>query len=112
MTTVDAHRKFPGWRPAMKPTRILVATLVSGLLAAAGVVAATGPASAANLLANPGFETGTLSGWSCSGSTVISSPVHSGTRALAATPAGSDYARCAQTVSVLPNTAYTLSAWV
>ena len=38
--------------------------------------------------------------------------MHGGTRALQATPAGNDTARCQQTVSVKPSSAYTLSAWV
>jgi chitodextrinase len=38
--------------------------------------------------------------------------VHSGSGALSATPAGQDYARCEQTVSVQPSSSYTLSAWV
>ena len=90
----------------------LVQTAV--LLAAGGVALAALPASAANLLVNPGFETGTLAGWTCSGSTgsVVSSPVHSGTHALAGAASTSDNAQCTQTVSVRPNTAYTLSAWV
>ncbi|MFC4016261.1 chitinase [Nonomuraea purpurea] len=81
------------------------------VLLASGLIAlhAT-PASAANLLANPGFESG-LSGWSCSGAQAVSSPVHGGTRALQATPQGSDYARCQQVVTVKPSTTYQLSAW-
>ena len=70
------------------------------------------PASAANLLTNPGFETGSLSGWSCSGGSVVTSPVRSGSYALAATASASDHARCAQTVTVQPGTTYTVSAWV
>ena len=70
------------------------------------------PARAANLLANPGFEGGSLSGWSCSSASTVSSPVHSGSYALAGAAGSSDFAQCAQTVSVVPNTAYTLSAWV
>ncbi|AEK46257.1 chitinase [Amycolatopsis mediterranei S699] len=70
------------------------------------------PAAAANLLANPGFEAGSLSGWTCSNATAVSTPVHSGGYALAGTPVGADYAQCAQTVSVQPNTTYTVSAWV
>jgi len=66
------------------------------------------PASAANLLTNAGFESGSLSGWSCAGGSVVSSPVHSGSHALAA----SDYGKCAQTVAVQPSTTYTVSAWV
>ncbi|AYC38876.1 chitinase [Streptomyces griseorubiginosus] len=73
------------------------------------------PASAAdvNNAKNAGFESG-LSGWTCSASsgTTVSSPVHSGSAALKATPAGQDNARCTQTVAVKPNSTYTLSAWV
>jgi hypothetical protein len=74
----------------------------------------TGTAYAANIAANPGFESG-LSGWTCSGSSgaqVVSTPVHGGTKALSATPVGSDYARCQQTIAVKPSTKYTLSSWV
>ncbi|WP_239090082.1 chitinase [Sphaerimonospora thailandensis] len=73
-----------------------------------------GTASAANIVANPGFESG-LDGWTCSaasGAQTVSSPVHGGTKALSAIPAGSDYARCQQTISVRPSTSYALSAWV
>ncbi|MFF7949752.1 chitinase [Streptomyces griseorubiginosus] len=73
------------------------------------------PASAADInnAKNAGFESG-LSGWTCSASsgTTVSSPVHGGSAALKATPAGQDNARCAQTVAVKPNSTYTLSAWV
>ncbi|MFK4545185.1 chitinase [Streptomyces tendae] len=76
---------------------------------------AVGPASAAdvNNAKNAGFESG-LSNWTCSansGSTVAS-PVHAGSAALKATPAGQDNARCSQSVAVKPNSTYTLSAWV
>ncbi|GLP68079.1 chitinase [Streptomyces sp. TUS-ST3] len=85
-----------------------------------GVVAAlalgfAGPASAAdvNNAKNAGFESG-LTGWTCSAGsgTTVSSPVHGGSAALKATPAGQDNAKCVQTVAVKPNSAYTLSAWV
>jgi Carbohydrate binding domain len=94
---------------------------VAGALALAGsglaaVVFSAAPATAAssNLLSNPGFETGSLSGWSCDAGTasVVSSPVHSGSHALAATPTSSDDAQCTQTVSVQPSTSYTLSGYV
>jgi Fibronectin type III domain/Carbohydrate binding domain len=84
----------------------VTATGVSGL-------ATAGAAAQANLLANPGFETGNLSGWSCSPlSRVVTSPVHSGSYALAGAASGSDDAQCTQSVSVQPSTAYTLSGWV
>ncbi|PWS51295.1 chitinase, partial [Streptomyces sp. FT05W] len=62
---------------------------------------------------NGGFEAG-LDGWSCTGGsgTTVGTPVHGGTSALKATPAGSDNARCSQTVTVKPDSAYTLGAWV
>ncbi|MCL6666962.1 chitinase [Streptomyces panaciradicis] len=75
----------------------------------------TGQASAAdvNNAQNAGFESG-LGNWTCSASsgTTVSSPVHSGSAALKATPAGQDDAQCSQTVAVKPGSTYTLSAWV
>jgi chitinase len=76
------------------------------------IIVGAQPAAAANLLTNAGFESGNLSGWACSGGAVVSSPVHSGTHALAGTATASDTAQCTQTVSVVPNTAYSVSAWV
>ncbi|MDN5382833.1 glycoside hydrolase family 18 protein [Streptomyces sp. LB8] len=78
-------------------------------------LAVTGQASAAdvNNAKNAGFESG-LSNWTCSADsgTTVSSPVHSGSAALKATPAGLDHAKCTQTVAVRPDSTYTLSAWV
>ena len=88
----------------------LSAILAAFLLALSGLLAA--PAEAANLLANPGFEAGSLSGWTCANATTVATPVHSGSYALAATPVGADYAQCSQTVPVRANTTYTVSAWV
>ncbi|WP_103338381.1 chitinase [Amycolatopsis sp. CA-126428] len=93
----------------MRRSRLSV-TLAAFLLALSGLLAV--PAEAANLLTNPGFEAGSLSGWACSNATAVSTPVHSGGYALSGTPVGADYAQCAQTVSVQPNTTYTVSAWV
>ena len=72
------------------------------------------PAQAVTLLTNPGFESGALSPWTCSGGlgSVVGSPVHSGAKALAGAANSNDNAQCTQTVSVQPNTAYTLSAFV
>ncbi|WP_181771481.1 chitinase [Amycolatopsis pittospori] len=97
----------------VKPKHAFLA-LLSSLAVCLGVTfAVSGSASAANILTNPGFELGTTSGWTCSGtSAVVTTPVHSGSRALSATPAGQDNARCSQSVPVKANTAYTLSAWV
>ncbi|MGW7365321.1 chitinase [Streptomyces sp. NPDC054841] len=98
----------------MDPTRPL-AVAVAALLAASGLVASARSAQAADteLARNGGFESG-LDGWSCTAGSgaVVSSPVRSGTKALQATPAGSDNAKCSQTVTVQPNSSYTLSGWV
>ena len=78
-----------------------------------GAIAAFVPsASAAELLSNPGFESGGLAPWSCSAGSVVSSPVHSGGKALAGAASSSDNAQCTQTVAVQPGSSYTLSAWV
>ncbi|MFD7873360.1 carbohydrate binding domain-containing protein [Streptomyces sp. NPDC059766] len=98
----------------VRSRRRLLALLGTAALAVAGAVALPGTAQAANVLTNPGFETGSLSPWSCTGNlgSVVSSPVHGGSKALAGAPSSSDNAQCTQTVSVQPNTAYTLSGWV
>ncbi|MFJ8564176.1 chitinase [Streptomyces sp. NPDC093514] len=81
----------------------------------AGFLAAGPPAAAADadLVRNGGFEAG-LDGWSCSGGSgaIVTTPVHGGGSALRATPAGQDNARCSQTVTVKPDSSYTLAAWV
>ena len=43
---------------------------------------------------------------------MASSPVHSGTKALHGSPSSSDNAQCSQTITVKPNTKYTLSGYV
>ncbi|HYW27944.1 MAG TPA: glycosyl hydrolase family 18 protein, partial [Terriglobales bacterium] len=66
-----------------------------------------------NLLANPGFESGSLSPWTCSPlDSVVTGPVHSGSHALAAAANNSDNAQCTQTIAVQPNHSYTLTGWV
>ncbi|MFE7598988.1 chitinase [Streptomyces sp. NPDC057494] len=89
--------------------------LLAGSLAAGGLLALTPAAQAADteLARNGGFEAG-LDGWTCTAGSgaVVPSPVHGGTKALQATPAGSDNAKCSQTVTVKPNSSYTLSGWV
>ncbi|MFG1628435.1 chitinase [Kribbella sp. NPDC049227] len=82
---------------------VVVGVLLTGI---------TVPAQAANILSNPGFETGSLSGWTCSGGSVVTSPVRSGSHALNGAVSSSDFAQCSQTVSVQPSTSYTLSGWV
>jgi hypothetical protein len=92
----------------------LLALLGSAALALVGAVALPGTAQAANVLTNPGFESGALSPWSCTGNlgSVVPSPVHGGSKALQGAVSSSDIAKCSQTVSVRPNTSYSLSGWV
>ncbi|MCF3963586.1 glycoside hydrolase family 18 protein [Streptomyces fuscigenes] len=89
-----------------------MAALAAGALSLAGL-AGTAHAADVNVLKNGGFESG-LANWSCAAGSaaVVSSPVHGGSSALRGTPAGQDFAQCAQTVAVAPNSTYTLSAWV
>ncbi|MFF5848308.1 chitinase [[Kitasatospora] papulosa] len=100
--------------------RSRVRPLLGGAVAvvAAGALAVTGLATSAqaadvNVAKNAGFESG-LANWTCSGGsgTTVSSPVHGGTSALKASPAGQDNAKCTQTVAVKPNSTYALSSWV
>ncbi|MFF3893868.1 chitinase [Streptomyces sp. NPDC001812] len=94
--------------------RLWAGALVSAL-ALTLPLAGAGQAAAAdvNNVKNGGFEAG-LSNWTCSANsgTTVSSPVHGGTAALKATPAGQDNARCTQTVAVRPDSTYSLSTWV
>ncbi|MCT9093332.1 glycoside hydrolase family 18 protein [Streptomyces sp. ASQP_92] len=93
----------------------LCAALTAAALVTAGLLAAAPSARAADtdLIRNGGFESG-LAGWTCTAGSgaAVSSPVHGGSAALKATPAGSDNAQCAQSVAVQPNSTYTLSSWV
>ncbi|WP_353941560.1 carbohydrate binding domain-containing protein [Streptomyces sp. HUAS MG91] len=102
-------------RPSRRSGRSrILALLGTAALAVGGAVALPGTAQAANILGNNGFETGSLGPWSCTGNlgSVVSSPVHGGTKALAGAASASDNAKCSQTVAVQPNTTYTLSGWV
>src|SRR5256885_12499064 len=85
--------------------------LLTAIAVVAGLITGSATASAANLLSNPGFESG-LSGWTCSGGSTVSSPVHSGTAALCDSVTDSDFAQCTQTVTVVPSSTYSVSAWV
>lgn len=110
-----AHRTGPAPHRSTVLTRSLAGVSAAALIGAGIAVAGSVTAGAAtpNLVANPGFESG-LSGWTCSAGTaaVVAGPVHSGAAALQATPTGQDTAQCSQTISVQPNSQYTLSAYV
>jgi hypothetical protein len=94
-------------------TRVVLVSVAAAATALAAIVAVMPGASAAtNAITNPGFETGSLSGWTCDASdSVVTGHAHSGTYALSGA-AGNDTAQCAQTLTLVPNTAYTLSASV
>ncbi|MFD9792394.1 chitinase [Streptomyces sp. NPDC059070] len=112
---MDRTRRFSRPPGPLSPPPRLLAALIAGVVAAGGLVASAQTAHAADteLARNGGFEAG-LDGWSCTAGsgTAVSSPVHGGAKALQATPAGGDNAQCAQSVTVQPNSTYTLSSWV
>jgi carbohydrate binding protein with CBM4/9 domain len=73
-------------------------------------ISATAPPP--NSLANGGFETGSLSPWVCqAGDTVVTAPVHSGTYAAEISATDSQTGECDQTITLSPNTSYTLTGW-
>ncbi|MEV0532982.1 glycosyl hydrolase family 18 protein [Kitasatospora sp. NPDC050463] len=64
-------------------------------------------------LVNGGLETGSLAPWTCQGGgAVVATPAHSGSHALQAAATAGQTGQCAQTVTLSPNTSYTLSGWV
>ncbi|HEY4458740.1 MAG TPA: glycosyl hydrolase family 18 protein [Pseudonocardiaceae bacterium] len=66
-----------------------------------------------NGLTNGGFESGSLSPWTCqSGSAVVASPAHSGSHALQVAATSSQTGECDQTITVSANASHTLTAWV
>ncbi len=62
-------------------------------------------------LQNGNFETGSISPWTCTTGSGISTNAHSGTYAAVLASNGSKAGECDQTVTLLPNHAYTLTAW-
>ncbi|MFJ5776017.1 chitinase [Streptomyces sp. NPDC093094] len=99
--------------PGRRRRTRLFAGAVTAALALSLTAAVDASAADVNNARNAGFESG-LANWTCSASsgTTVSSPVHGGSAALRAAPAGQDNARCSQSVAVKPNSTYTLSAWV
>lgn len=72
----------------------------------------SGPGGGGTLV-NGGFESGSLAPWTCeSGGAVVSSPTHGGSYAVKTAPTSSQTGECTQTLTLKPNTAYTLSGWV
>ncbi|MEU9454918.1 carbohydrate binding domain-containing protein [Streptomyces sp. NPDC048277] len=76
-------------------------------------VTTSGSGGGGGSLTNAGFETGSSSPWTCTGgSSVVSSPVHSGSHSLQVAPSSSSTGECDQTVTLSPNHTYTLTGWV
>ncbi|MFD4655248.1 carbohydrate binding domain-containing protein, partial [Kitasatospora sp. NPDC058444] len=88
------------------------ATGASGNHIAAYTLTVTGAGPTTGLV-NGDLESGSLSPWTCqSGGAVVSTPVHSGSKALQAAATAGQTGECSQTVTLKPNTSYTLSGWV
>ncbi|MEV6992091.1 glycosyl hydrolase family 18 protein [Streptomyces sp. NPDC093228] len=98
-------------RPFVRRRLLAVCTATALALPGLAALAPAARAADVDLARNGGFESG-LDGWSCTAGAIVGSPVHSGTSALQATPAGSDNAQCSQTVTVQPNAQYTLGGQV
>ncbi|MBD0690948.1 chitinase [Streptomyces sp. CBMA123] len=93
----------------------LLAGASAVVLGLGGLILADGTgahAAGTDLITNGGFETGSLTGWTCGEAGVQSATAHSGRYALQSTPGAGDTGECTQTVAVLPSSTYTLSAWV
>ncbi|HEY2694663.1 MAG TPA: glycosyl hydrolase family 18 protein [Pseudonocardiaceae bacterium] len=66
-----------------------------------------------NGLTNGGFESGSLSPWTCQpGGAVVGSPAHSGSHTLQVAATSSQTGECDQTITVSANAGHTLTAWV
>ncbi|CAM5310305.1 hypothetical protein SAVIM338S_00593 [Streptomyces avidinii] len=80
---------------------------------AAFTLTVSGPGGGGGALVNAGFESGSLAPWTCeSGASVTGNPVHGGSYALKTAPSASQTGECTQTLTLTPNTKYTLSGWV
>ncbi len=88
--------------------------VLCGLAAVAVCLALTSSASAQNLVANPGFETGDFTGWTQSGNTgftgVDGNP-HSGTFAAFFGPVGS-LGFLSQSLATTPGSLYRIDSWL
>ncbi|MEU8920260.1 glycosyl hydrolase family 18 protein [Kitasatospora sp. NPDC048545] len=90
----------------------VTANAPSGTHTATYSLTVTGTTSTTGLV-NGDLETGSLAPWTCqSGGAVVSTPAHSGTHALQAAATASQTGECSQTVTLKPDTGYTLSGWV
>ncbi|MFJ7243974.1 glycosyl hydrolase family 18 protein [Kitasatospora sp. NPDC098652] len=90
----------------------VTATAPSGSHTATYSLTVTGTAPSTGLV-NGDLETGKAAPWTCqSGGGIVTTPVHSGSYALQAAASASQTGDCTQSVTLKPNTSYTLSGWV
>ncbi|OIV37906.1 chitinase [Mangrovactinospora gilvigrisea] len=91
----------------------VVGTGPSGSRSATFTVTVTGGGTGGGTLQNAGFESGSLSPWTCQqGGSVVAAPVHSGSHALQVAATSAQTGECDQTVNLTPGSAHTLTAWV
>ncbi|MGW2181474.1 glycosyl hydrolase family 18 protein [Streptomyces sp. NPDC001732] len=93
----------------------LTVTGASGALSHSALLTLTvsGPGGGTGSLVNGDFESGAPGPWSCQpGGSVVSTPVHGGSHALALAATASQTGECAQDLVLAPNTTYTLSGWL
>ncbi|RKE18480.1 glycosyl hydrolase family 18 protein [Streptomyces sp. TLI_171] len=107
--TESTRRRAPSRRRAGALAVAAAMTVGSTALA---LSLGTASAAAVNLLGNADFEAGSLTGWTCTNGSVVTTPVHGGSYALNGNATASDTGQCQQTVTVQPNTKYTLAGWV
>ena len=70
----------------MRTLRAALAVGATAAMVTAGLLVGSGsPAGAVELVANPGFESGTA-GWTCTAETGTGTPAHTGASALVGTP--------------------------
>ncbi|MFC5662164.1 glycosyl hydrolase family 18 protein [Kitasatospora misakiensis] len=107
LTIATAATTTPGTYPLT-----LTGTAASGSHTSTYTLTVTGVTPPDGLV-NGGLETGSLGPWTCqAGGSVVSTPVHSGSYALQAAAGPAQTGQCAQTVTLAPNKAYTLTGWV
>jgi hypothetical protein len=91
----------------------ITGTAASGTHSTTYSLTVTSSSGGGGSLSNASFETGSLSPWTCqSGDAIVSSPVHSGSYAAKLAPTSNQTGECGQTISLKPNTSYTLKGWV
>lgn len=88
-------------------------TAASGSHSAVYTLTVQGTGGTGGTVVNGGLEGGSLAPWTCqSGGAVVTAPAHSGGHALLAAATSGQNGECAQSITLAPNHAYTLTAWV